>query len=87
MAVDYGIYVLSRYLLEAPRDVNRVLTHTGAAIMIACSTALIGFGSLINSSYGPLRVFGLMSIVTLSCCLLASVVFLPAFVHKMHRWL
>ena len=87
MAVDYGIYVLSRYLFEQPRDVNRVLTHTGTAIMIACFTALIGFGSLINSSYTPLRVFGLMSIVTLTCCLLASVVFLPAFVHKTQRWL
>jgi hypothetical protein len=87
MAVDYGIYVLSRFLFEPPRDVKRVITHTGAAIMIACFTALIGFGSLINSSYTPLRVFGLMSIVTLTCCLLASVVFLPAFVHKTHKYL
>ncbi len=87
MAVDYGIYVLSRFLFEQPRDIGRVLTHTGAAIMIACFTALIGFGSLINSSYTPLRVFGVMSLVTLTCCLIASVVFLPAFVHKTHRWL
>ena len=87
MAVDYGIYVLSRYLFEQPRDINRVMTHTGAAIMIACFTALIGFGSLTNSSYTPLRVFGIMSLVTLTCCLVASVVFLPAFVHKANRWL
>jgi uncharacterized protein len=87
MAVDYGIYVLSRYLLEQPRDIGRVLTHTGAAITIACVTALIGFGSLINSSYTPLRVFGIMSLVTLTCCLIASVVFLPALVAKADRWL
>ena len=79
--------MLYRYLFEEARNVERVLTHTGAAIMIACVTALIGFGSLINSSYGPLRVFGVVSLVTLACCLMASVVVLPALVLKTARWL
>ena len=72
IAVDYGIYVLYRYVFERPRDMNDVMTRTGAAIIIACGTALIGFGTLINSSYRPLHVFGIVSIVTLSCCLVAS---------------
>ena len=41
---------------------------TGAAIIISCATALIGFGTLINSSYGPLHVFGIVSIVTPTTC-------------------
>jgi predicted RND superfamily exporter protein len=36
--------------------------------------------------YGPLHVFGLVSIVTLTCCLVASVVSLPALVLEMERW-
>jgi predicted RND superfamily exporter protein len=86
IAVDYGIYVLHRFAIEGPRDVHQVLTRTGAAIMIACSTALVGFGTLINSSYSPLRVFGIVSVVTLTCCLLASIVFLPALIIQAQRW-
>ncbi|MHB8533736.1 MAG: MMPL family transporter [Solirubrobacteraceae bacterium] len=86
IAVDYGIYVLYRYRFDRSCDMNAVLTKTGAAIIIACATALIGFGTLVNSSYRPLHVFGLMSIVTLVCCLVASIVFLPALVVEMDRW-
>jgi predicted RND superfamily exporter protein len=46
--------------------------------MIACATALVGFGTLIISSYPPLRMFGLVSVVTLLCCLIASLLLLPA---------
>jgi predicted RND superfamily exporter protein len=86
IAVDYGIYVLYRYVFEPPSDMEDVMTKTGAAIIIACVTALIGFGTLVNSSYGPLHVFGIVSIVTLTCCLTASIVSLPALVLEMERW-
>jgi predicted RND superfamily exporter protein len=86
IAVDYGIYVLYRYVFEPASDMNDVLTKTGAAIIIACATALIGFGTLVNSSYAPLHVFGLVSIVTLTCCLVASIVSLPAVVLELERW-
>ena len=86
IAVDYGIYVLYRHVFEPSSDMDDVMTRTGAAIIIACATALIGFGTLVNSSYGPLHVFGIVSIVTLSCCLVASIVSLPALVLEMERW-
>jgi predicted RND superfamily exporter protein len=85
IAVDYGIYVLYRYVFEGPRDMGDVLTRTGPAIMIACVSAILGFGTLINSSYGPLRMFGVVSVVTLTCCLAASIVFLPALVVLTER--
>src|SRR4029077_4507654 len=50
ISVDYGIYVLYRYLLEPSNGMEDVMTRTGAAIIIACAMALIGFGTLINSS-------------------------------------
>ena len=78
IAVDYGIYVLYRYAHEGAGDVREVLNRTGAPIMIACATAVVGFGTLINSSYAPLRQFGIVSVVTLVCCLVASLVLLPA---------
>jgi uncharacterized protein len=86
IAVDYGIYVLYRYVFEPSSGMDEVMTKTGAAIIVACVTALIGFGTLVNSSYGPLHVFGIVSIVTLTCCLTASIVSLPALVLEMERW-
>jgi predicted RND superfamily exporter protein len=86
IAVDYGIYVLYRYVFEPSSGMDDVIAKTGAAIIIACATALVGFGTLVNSSYGPLHVFGIVSIVTLTCCLTASIVSLPALVLEMERW-
>ena len=84
--MDYGIYLLFRYEVERSTDLAGVLARTGPAIVIACVTALIGFGTLVNSSYGPLHVFGLVSLVTLSCCLVASIVSLPALIVELERW-
>jgi predicted RND superfamily exporter protein len=80
IAVDYGIYPLYRYRLEPEETMRGVMTKTGAAIAIACATALVGFGTLVDSAYRPLHVFGIVSLVTLSCCLVASILFLPALV-------
>jgi uncharacterized protein len=86
IAVDYGIYVLYRYVFEQPCTVEDVLRETGAAIAVACLTALIGFGTLISSSYAPLRVFGIVSVISLTSCLLASLLFLPALLVRAERW-
>jgi predicted RND superfamily exporter protein len=85
IAVDYGIYVLYRHVVERTHDMREVLTRTGAAIMIACFSALIGFGTLIGSGYGPLRLFGIVSIITLTCCMLASLLVLPAVILHTKR--
>jgi len=85
IAVNYGIYVLHRYAIEGSEDVREVLNRTGAAILIACATALVGFGTLIISSYPPLRVFGIVSVVTLLCCVTASLMLLPAILIQSQR--
>jgi predicted exporter len=86
IAVDYGIYVLYRSVFEPSNGMDDVMTRVGPAIIIACATAIIGFGTLINSSYRPLHVFGIVSIVTLTSCLTASIVSLPALVVESRRW-
>jgi predicted RND superfamily exporter protein len=86
ITVDYSIYVLYRYLVERSGDMRAVLTRTAPGIMIACATTVIGFGTLINSSYAPLRTLGIASVVALVCCVTASLVFLPALVLRLERW-
>ena len=85
IAVNYGIYVLQRYVDDGGVGVRNVLSRTGAAIMIACTTALVGFGTLINSSYEPLRTFGLVSSVLLLCSVFASLLLLPALLIQLKR--
>ncbi len=83
IATDYGIYVLYRYNIEGTRPVGEVLTRTGTGVLIACGTALIGFGSLINSSYPPLRSFGITAVTTIASCLVAALLVLPAWLQEM----
>ena len=53
IAVDYGIYVVYRFG-SSGRRMNDVMTKNRAAITIAAGTALVGFGTLVNSSYGDI---------------------------------
>lgn len=85
IATDYGIYLIYRHSVEGTRNVREVLTRTGAGILIACATTLVGFGSLVNSSYAPLRSFGITSVATIACCLVAAVLVLPALLQERRR--
>jgi predicted RND superfamily exporter protein len=85
IATDYAVHVLYRYSVEGMRPASAVVTTTGAGILLASCTTLVGFGSLINSSYGPLRSFGLTSVATISSCMVASLLVLPALLQEMKR--
>ena len=85
IAVDYGLHVLHRYAEEGSANVREALNRTGAALLIACAATLIGFGTMVNSSYPPLRAFGIVSVVMLVCCFLTSVVLLPAVLVQTDR--
>jgi predicted exporter len=85
ISTDYGIYVIHRYRVEGTRPMREVLTRTGAGVLIAGGTTLIGFGSLINSSYRPLHSFGVTSVTTIASCLIASLLVLPALLQETDR--
>lgn len=82
IATDYGIYIVHRHVEDGGGDIGEVVTQTGTGILIAGSTTLIGFGSLINSSYAPLRSFGITSVVTVGSCLVAALLVLPALLAE-----
>jgi predicted RND superfamily exporter protein len=85
IATDYAVHVIYRYSIEGTRPMRAVLTATGAGVLLACGTTLIGFGSLINSSYGPLRSFGITAVATIASCLVASLLTLPALLQETRR--
>ena len=47
-------------------------------ILTAAAITLLGYGTLINSSYPPLRSIGLVSAVSVCALAAASVLLLPA---------
>jgi predicted RND superfamily exporter protein len=85
IATDYDIYVIYRFSVERTRPMREVLARAGPGILVAGGTTLIGFGSLINSSYGPLRSFGIASVTMVSCSLVASLLVLPALLQELDQ--
>jgi predicted RND superfamily exporter protein len=78
IGVDYSIHVLHRQATTHDGSVIGPLVSVSPAIIMAWATTMIGFGTLVTSSYEPLRSLGLVSVVTLTACLLTSMLVLPA---------
>jgi predicted RND superfamily exporter protein len=78
IGVDYSIHVLHRHAVDPSSPITEPLVRVAPAILLAGATTLIGFGTLLMSSYGPLRTLGLVSTVTIVACLLTSLLVLPA---------
>jgi uncharacterized protein len=78
VGVDYSVHVLYRRLTRPERGMHGAITDVAPALVLAAATAVVGFGSLATSTYAPLRLFGLVSALTIASCLAASVIVLPA---------
>jgi predicted RND superfamily exporter protein len=78
IGVDYGVHLLHRAAHEPARGMTIALTNTTPSILLAALTTLLGFGSLIPSSYTPLHALGIVTTVTIASCLVAGLIVLPA---------
>ena len=78
VGVDYSVHVLYRRKTRPERGMIGAIADVTPALVLAAATAVVGFGSLATSSYAPLRLFGLVSALTIASCLAASIVVLPA---------
>jgi uncharacterized protein len=76
IGVDYGIHLIHRY--QALRDPVRVTAELAPVIIAAGAITLLGYGTLLSSSYPPLRSIGVVSVVSVVTLVLASVLVLPA---------
>ena len=80
IGVDYGIHLIHRYREHG--DALAVTTELAPVILVAGAITLLGYGTLISSSYPPLRSIGLVSVVSVVGMVVASVLVLPALL----RW-
>ncbi len=85
IGVDYGIHLLHPTLAPRGASMSESLSLVGPAMLLAGATTIVGFGTLVLSSYAPLRSLGLTSVATLAAALVAALVVLPAVVHGAER--
>ena len=74
--VDYGVHLVHRY--QERGDATRATAELAPVILVAGAITLLGYATLINSSYPPLRSIGLVSAVSVVALAAASVLLLPA---------
>lgn len=79
IGVDYGIHLIHRY--HELQDPVRVTAELAPVILAAGAITLLGYGTLVGSSYPPLRSIGMVSVVSVVTLVLASVLVLPAMLR------
>jgi hypothetical protein len=83
IGVDYGIHLVHRY--KERGDAVQATAELAPVIFVAGAITLLGYGTLINSSYPPLRSIGVVSAVSVVALAAASVLVLPALLHMGKR--
>jgi predicted exporter len=83
IGVDYGIHLVHRFRERG--DAERATAELAPVILVAGAITLLGYGTLINSSYPPLRSMGLVSAVSVLALAAASLLVLPALLAMGRR--
>jgi predicted RND superfamily exporter protein len=80
IGVDYGVHLVHRY--QERGDAAAAVAELAPVILVAASITLLGYATLMWSSYAPLRSIGAVSTVSVVTLAIASVVVLPALLLR-----
>jgi predicted RND superfamily exporter protein len=80
IGVDYGVHLVHRF--HERGDASAATTELAPVILVAAAITILGYGTLVTSSYPPLRSIGLVSVISVLALAVASVVVLPALLLK-----
>jgi predicted RND superfamily exporter protein len=84
IGVDYGIHLVHRY--QERGDAERATAELAPVILVAAAITMLGYGTLVTSSYPPLQSMGMVSVVSTVTLAVASVFTLPALlIHEKRR--
>jgi hydrophobe/amphiphile efflux-3 (HAE3) family protein len=84
IGIDYAIQFHSRFDEEARKSplaaaVKTTVEKTGPSVIYAMLATAMGFLALLISPLPMIRSFGLVCVIGLACCYLASIVMVPTF--------
>jgi predicted RND superfamily exporter protein len=80
IGVDYGIHLVHRF--QERGDAESALSELAPVIIVAGAITLFGYGTLVTSSYPPLRSIGVVSAVSVLTLVFASLFVLPALLQR-----
>lgn len=83
IAAEYAHNLMQRYRVEGPDKLYDVVVETGGAVILCSLTTTIGYLALMLSINRGIVSFGLAAAVGEVICVLAAVLFLPAFLFAM----
>jgi uncharacterized protein len=83
IGVDYGIHLVQRYRERG--EATHAIEELAPVILVAAAITVLGYGTLVTSSYPPLRSIGVVSAVSVAALSIASVLVLPALLTKSSR--
>lgn len=78
IGIDYGVHLVSRWQEEPAHYLEAGFRETGRAIVLSALTTMVGFGSLLGSSYPGLRSIDWVTSLGVFTCMLAALIMLPA---------
>ena len=75
----------SAHLNGGKVQVSEVLGGAGGSVFAAALITLLGFAGLLLSPHGGLQSFALLTMISILCSLLVSIIFLPLLVLAFRR--
>ena len=85
IGIAFGVHVMHRQRESERPDIGDVIRGTGGAIFVAATTTMVGFAALILSDYGGMRSLGIVMVIGIATCLLATILVLPAVLVMLRR--
>ncbi|OVE81375.1 hypothetical protein BVY03_04110 [bacterium K02(2017)] len=85
MGVDNAIHIYHRFEELGKRSILLVLKTSGGAAFMASLTTVMGYSGLLFTSHPGLKSIGILAILGMSCCLVASLVLLPLMIQVFCR--
>jgi predicted exporter len=83
IGVDYGIHMIHRF--QERGDAERACAELAPVILVAGAITLLGYGTLMTSTYPPLRSIGLVSVISVVTLVASSLFVLPALLLRGQR--
>lgn len=85
IGVDYSVNVMQRYVREGRGSALIAIRETGGAVILCSLTTILGYLALVRSTNFSVRSLGVAAFLGEICCLLASVLLLPAALYWLDR--
>ncbi|MBI9109429.1 MAG: MMPL family transporter [Spirochaetales bacterium] len=85
---SYAVHIISEYFrsydaVNGAEGLAEAVSHVVMTVILAGVTTMIGFSSLLFTSIGPLKEFGLSVSFGVFTCVILSICFLPALLSKL----